>query len=82
MAPARLPLSTLCSGVSLWLWLWLRDFLSIWLLVLWGAQSDHGTPKGNMTAVGGGKFKRVYSKATITLDCADFSATFDEHAEQ
>ena len=46
------------------------------------AQSDHGTPKGNMTAVGGGKFKRVYSKATITLDCADFSATFDEHAAE
>ena len=52
------------------------------LVRLWAAQSDHGTPKGNMTAVGGGKFQRVYSKATITLDCADFSATFDEHAEQ
>ena len=66
-------------GCSLALWLSLCDYLK--LARLWVAQSDHGTPKGNMTAVGGGKFKRVYSKATITLDCADFSATFDEHAE-
>lgn len=43
--------------------------------------SDYGAPQGSMTAVSGkeGVFQRVYAKATITLDCSDFSAKFDEH---
>ena len=43
--------------------------------------SDYGAPSGLMTPVAGktGVFQRVYEKATITLDCADFSGTFVEH---
>lgn len=43
--------------------------------------SDYGRPKGNMTAVVGksGVFQRVYEKATVTLDCSDFSGSFAEH---
>ena len=40
--------------------------------------SDHGAPKGGMTAVAGktGVFQRVYEKAIIALDCSDFSSSF------
>jgi hypothetical protein len=40
--------------------------------------SDYGLPQGNMTKVAGkgGVFQRVFSKATITLDCANFTASF------
>jgi hypothetical protein len=42
--------------------------------------SNYGKPKGKMAKVAGksGVYQRTYEKATITLDCADFSATFAE----
>ena len=43
--------------------------------------SDYGKPAGPMAPVSGksGVFQRVYEKATITLDCADFTGTFPEN---
>ena len=44
--------------------------------------SDYGRPKGAMEAVAGkpGVFQREYEKATVMLDCNDFSGTFHEHS--
>lgn len=45
--------------------------------------SDYGRPRGNMTAVpgtGGMVWQRVYDRATVSLNCSDFSGRFDEAA--
>ena len=37
--------------------------------------SDYGAPLGNMT-VAGSVASRAYASATVSLDCATFTATF------
>jgi hypothetical protein len=46
-----------------------------------GIIANTGKPQGGMSPVAGkaGVFHRVYEKATVTLDCSDFSGTFVEH---
>eukprot|EP00658_Telonema_sp_P-2_P041866 TRINITY_DN29992_c0_g1_i2.p1 TRINITY_DN29992_c0_g1~~TRINITY_DN29992_c0_g1_i2.p1 ORF type:complete len:438 (-),score=93.92 TRINITY_DN29992_c0_g1_i2:314-1627(-) len=43
--------------------------------------SDYGRPKGLMSKVVGktSLYQRVFEKATVVLDCADFSSSFIEH---
>lgn len=41
--------------------------------------SDYGKPLGSMSALpGGSRFQRHYERATVSLDCHDWSATFEE----
>ena len=45
---------------------------------------DYGEPLGfcSETAPGSGVWKRPFTKADITMDCASFTATFDMHEER